>query len=74
MADNVDRSLLEHWEVLRIENSEERRFLRLIDAELRTSGSSAITFAESERRARSHLRARRATIRLAPVIPLRVAD
>jgi predicted GIY-YIG superfamily endonuclease len=70
-SDNVDRSLVEHWNGLRAENAEERRFLRLVETELRTSGSSAFALEEQVSRARRHVRARRSAVaRLAPVIPL----
>jgi hypothetical protein len=75
MRDNVDRSLVDYWKSLRAENSEERRFLRLIEAEFHTSGSSAVALDDSVSRARRHVRARRASATtLAPVIPLHAFD
>lgn len=73
-VDNVDTSLLEHWAAIRRENVEERRFLRLIETELRTSGSSAMALEDQVARARRHVRARRSAARVAPVIPLRAVD
>lgn len=74
MSDNVDRSLLEHWKQMRRENSEERRFLRLVETELRTNGSSAYSLETQVTRARDHVRSRRAGLRLAPVVQLHAFD
>jgi hypothetical protein len=75
MSDNVDRSLVDYWKSLRAENSEERRFMRLIETEFRTSGSSAVSLDDQVSRARNHVRARRGALRpLAPVIQLHAFD
>lgn len=75
VSDNVDRSLLEHWKEMRKANAEEHRFLRLIETELRTNGSSAYSLEDQVTRARTHVRARRSGVaRLAPVIPLHAFD
>lgn len=74
MGDNVDTSLLEHWKAMRRENAEERRFLRLVETELRTNGSSAYSLESQVTRARDHVRARRSGLRLAPVIHLNAFD
>lgn len=74
MPDNVDRRLLDHWKQMRRENAEEHRFLRLVETELRTNGSSAYALEEQVTRARRHVQARRQSTRLARVIQLHAFD